>query len=273
MPGVRGPVPVPLKENGRDLTQQILDALDEKSTLQSEEQFPETPQAVIKSALDRLASRSMISYDTQNAENVVLEKEGLEIASNGSHEYIVWKAVKEAGKIAIKELPTVAGNSAKFGQGGAMKNKWIKKDGGDLIAVENEVKDETQLLLLSIQETKTLKEPKVLADLKKRKLVRVEKVQTYQIRKGDKFAKEMPVEHTDLTADMLADGSWESASYKPYNFNALGASQSPGSLHPLNKVRSEFRQIFFNQGKPIAQSPNPRQLQHFGNLEVLNSPR
>lgn len=251
MPGVRGPVPVPLKENGRDLTQQILDVLDEKSSFKSDEQFADISQIPLKAAIDRLSSRGMVVYETQNAENVVLEKEGLEIASNGSHEYNVWKAVKEAGKIAIKELSTVAGNSARFGQGGAMKNKWIKKEADCLVAIEQEVEDETKNLLLSIQETKRLQNPKLLADLKKRKLVKVEKAQTYTVTKGPKFAKEMPVEHTDLTADMLADGSWETANYKPYNFNALGASQSPGALHPLNKVREEFRRIFFNQGKPI----------------------
>ena len=28
---------------------------------------------------------------------------------------------------------------------------------------------------------------------------------------------------------------------EPYNFNALGADQHAGALHPLNKVRHEFR--------------------------------
>lgn len=94
----------------------------------------------------------------------------------------------------------------------------MKKEGDSLVAVEQEVEDETKDLLLSIQETKSLKNPKLLADLKKRKLVKVEKVQTYTVTKGAKFAKEMPVEHTDLTADMLADGSWETA-VSTHSFN------------------------------------------------------
>lgn len=97
-----------------------------------------------------------------------------------------------------------------------------------MVPIEQEVEDETRDLLLSIQETKSLKNVKLLADLRKRKLVKVEKAATYEVSKGPKFAKEMPVEHTDLTAEMLADGSWETANYKPYNFNALGASQNPG---------------------------------------------
>jgi len=134
------------------------------------------------------------------------------------------------------------------GSGNAFKNKWIKKDGDSLVLVKDEIKDVTRDLLKEVQETKTLSDAKILADLKKRKLVTLTKVIAYTVTKGPKYAKEMPVEVTDLTADMLASGAWETTNFKPYNFNALGASQDAGALHPLNKVRQEFRNIFFNQG-------------------------
>lgn len=35
---------------------------------------------------------------------------------------------------------------------------------------------------------------------------------------------------------------------EPYNFEALGADQHAGALHPLGKVRQEFRNIFFEMG-------------------------
>lgn len=47
---------------------------------------------------------------------------------------------------------------------------------------------------------------------------------------------------------MMATGSWKTATFKPYNFRALGAKTQAGSLHPLNKVRAEVRQIFFEMG-------------------------
>ena len=111
-----------------------------------------------------------------------------------------------------------------------------------------EVEDSTRNLLQKIQETKSLEDSKVLADLKKRKLVTLSKVISYAVTKGPKYAKEIPVEVTDLTVEMLQSGEWETANFKPYNFNALGASQNSGALHPLNKVRTEFRNIFFSQG-------------------------
>jgi len=55
-------------------------------------------------------------------------------------------------------------------------------------------------------------------------------------------------EETDLTVDMLASGAWKTATFKPYNFKALGADQHAGALHPLNKVRQEFRSIFWELG-------------------------
>ena len=116
--------------------------------------------------------------------------------------------------------------AASVGQGNGFKNKWIKKDGSDIVLLD----------------------AKMLAQLKKKKLVTVTKVITYTITKGPKYAKEIPVEHTDLTVELLANDAWKTANFKPYNFAALGANQESGALHPLNKVRQEFRNIFFSQG-------------------------
>ena len=98
-------MPVPLETQNRDLTQDILDLLDTKQPLQTNEDFPAISQAVIKAALDRLASRSMVEYKSLDSEQIVLTPEAEGIVEHGSHEFKVWKAVKDAGKIAIKELP------------------------------------------------------------------------------------------------------------------------------------------------------------------------
>ena len=43
-------------------------------------------------------------------------------------------------------------------------------------------------------------------------------------------------------------GDWKTASFKKYNFEAAGVPPHCGHLHPLLKVRDEFRQIFFELG-------------------------
>lgn len=105
MPGTRGPVPVPLRDGSRDLTQQLLEALDRQPELQTSKDFGDVPQAEIKAALDRLASRQMVQYDTSDSEQVLLTAEGKMICDQGSHEYKVWDAVRKRGKLGIKELP------------------------------------------------------------------------------------------------------------------------------------------------------------------------
>lgn len=105
MPGQRGPVPVPLNNGSRDLTLDILETLEHTDPIQSSTTFPDVPQAEIKAALDRLKSRLMVQYDTADSEVVVLTTEGKQIADEGSHEYKVWKVVKDSGKVSLKELP------------------------------------------------------------------------------------------------------------------------------------------------------------------------
>jgi phenylalanyl-tRNA synthetase alpha chain len=117
-----------------------------------------------------------------------------------------------------------------------------------LVLLEQDVEDRAKEFLQKVKETKSTPDAKSLAELKKRKLVTTGKEFNYVVRKGPKYAREMKHEATDLTADMLANNTWEKEEFKPYNFKALGAAESTGALHPLNKVRAELRQIFFNQG-------------------------
>ena len=117
-----------------------------------------------------------------------------------------------------------------------------------LVSLVDSPQDSTRKALQSVQETKAISDSKQLADFKKRKLVLVTKIIHYSVQKGPKYAKEIPVEVTDLTPEMLESGSWKTANFKPYNFAAKGGVQNAGALHPLNKVREEFRKIFFHQG-------------------------
>jgi phenylalanyl-tRNA synthetase alpha chain len=112
-----------------DLTTRILHALDHKEPLNSAE-FPFVKAADIKSALDRLGSRSMITYETIDREEPVLEAEGHEITANGSHEARVFEALQKAMEgLTMAELEKAVGdkNIVKVGQMRAFKSKWIAK--------------------------------------------------------------------------------------------------------------------------------------------------
>lgn len=73
----------------------------------------------------------------------------------------------------------------------------------DLMQVKS-VEDTTREQLKIIAETKTHPDPKIIADLKKRKLVKLQKVISFKISKGPEFALKIVTQETDLTADMLA---------------------------------------------------------------------
>lgn len=102
MPGQRGPVPVPVQANGGDLTLQILETLESQDPLQTQDAFPTSTQIEIKAALDRLASRHMVVYETKDTEQAILTDEGQQIADEGSHEYKVWDAVKSNRRLSLK---------------------------------------------------------------------------------------------------------------------------------------------------------------------------
>ena len=258
-----------------DLTAPVLEALSASDApILSNEAFPSTPSLNVKSALDRLGSREMIKYETKEKEVLALTPEGQEIATNGSHEAKVFDAVLKAlDGLKIADLPGIVGEkNAKIAQGNAMKRKWVKLESGLLRPAQESIVDETRENLLTVQRTQTLPDAKALNDLKKRKLIIVSKDIHFIISKGPKYAREFVKEETDLTFEMLNSGSWKTANFKPYNFNAKGTPAVTGALHPLNKVRSEFRNIFFEMG--FEEMPTNRYVETgFWNFDALFVPQ
>ncbi|KAF2859419.1 hypothetical protein K470DRAFT_271591 [Piedraia hortae CBS 480.64] len=231
----------------RNLSAEILAAVKDGAAIRTDEYFPSVPQPQVKAALDRLAARQMIEYETRDKDEVILTPEGNQIASEGSHEFKVWELVTQAGRLSLNDA-VLSTPSAKVGQGKAFGLKWIKKDGNGLVPSAENVRDSTRETLQYVSQHGAFEDPKLQKEYQKRKLVTTQKVIAYDARRGPKWAAEIPREVTDLTAEMLMDGSWKTANFKPYNFNALGEPQPSGALHPLNKVRKEFRRIFLDLG-------------------------
>lgn len=258
-----------------DLTSQVLEALSKTDgSILTADVFPSVDFTTTKSALDRLGSREMITYRQIDREEAALTPEAQGIAAEGSHEAKVFEAVRQAiDGLKIADLPGIVGKeSAKVGQGKAFKEGWIKKDKDLLKATATEIRDASREQLQTIQQTRTYPDPKVLLDLRKRKLIMMQKVISFEVNKGPKFALEFVREETDLTADMLATGAWKTVNLKPYNFKAMGAQTPTGALHPLNKVRHEFRQIFFEMG--FEEMPTNRYVETgFWNFDALFVPQ
>ncbi|KAL9617950.1 MAG: hypothetical protein Q9160_007316 [Pyrenula sp. 1 TL-2023] len=159
------------------LTSEILQALSKADSVMSVDTFPHTPFGSLKAALDRLSARSMLVYEQVEREEAILEYEAENIVSNRSHEARVFEAVRKAqGGLTIRVL-------------------------------EREI-DDPNVTKLSQGKTHS---SDILANLKKRKLMKMQKFISFRIKKGPKYAMKLVKEETDLSHEMLASGSWKSA--------------------------------------------------------------
>lgn len=84
--------------------------------------------------------------------------------------------------------------------------------------------------------------------LKQRKLVSLVTRKSLKVIRGDGYAPKRVKKAADLTKEMLETGAWKTTTFKPYNFVTLGEKVGGGYLHPLLKVRAEFRKILMEMG-------------------------
>ncbi|KAJ3313077.1 hypothetical protein HDV04_002394 [Boothiomyces sp. JEL0838] len=224
--------------------------------------------------LNALKSREMVEYESLVTEKWELTAEGKEISETGSHEARVFNAIPAGSEgISIPEITKIVGNAAKFGQGAAFKAKWISKTStGNIVRAVDSITDQSQIDLTLIKNTGAHPDASVIAALKKRKLISPLKVTFYKVTKGIKFSTVIVKEETDITAEMLLSGAWKNATFKKYNFEAVGAPPSRGHLHPLLKVRDEFKQIFFEMG--FSEMPTNKYVESsFWNFDALFQPQ
>ncbi|KAJ1675114.1 Phenylalanyl-tRNA synthetase, beta subunit, cytoplasmic, partial [Spiromyces aspiralis] len=203
----------------------------------------------VEGVLKSLESRDMITYQRVEKDVWTLTSEGEEIVANGSHEARVFNfipATKEG--VSLIELQKHFGKIAAIGQGKAFKNKWIKKQGSNLVRLVDSIEDTVQKDLEQLKKDPTKLDKLALKELKSRKLVEPKKNVSFSVGKGPNFSLEVKKQATDLTLEMLQSGSWKDLEFKKYNFDAEGIPPTGGHLHPLLKVREEFRQIFFEMG-------------------------
>ena len=194
----------------------------------------------------------MIQTQMETVKRWNLTKEGESVAVRGSHEAVVWDLLGEAG-LEQAQLMKAAGEAGKVGFSKALSAGWIliDKSGGKPLVkrkverIDDVIKKNLNIILAGSQGDVSDKEKQ---EYKKRKLIQEVTEKSYILSKGDNFSLNISKAETELTPEMIASGSWKTANFKSYNFNALGISPPGGCLHPLLKVRAEYRQIFLEMG-------------------------
>ncbi|VDM40667.1 unnamed protein product [Toxocara canis] len=260
-----------------DLPQLLLNRLDTDGpfdTLQLAAQLGVDHQKVIGAVKSLLNNEGLILTEDRSLKRVELSEEGKVMAENGSHEANVFRLVGENG---IEQAEVMKQPFGKIGLSKALAAGWVTvdKSGGSVRLMRKvaSIEDVVQKQLKSVAEGKECEiPPKALQDIKKRKLIMEVNVKSYFVKKGPSFATVIDKPELDLTPEMITSGSWKSKAFKKYNFNALGVMPAGGHLHPLMKVRSEFRQIFFQMG--FTEMPTNRYVESsFWNFDALFQPQ
>ncbi|XP_016942010.2 phenylalanine--tRNA ligase alpha subunit [Drosophila suzukii] len=262
-----------------DLTERILQQLetaDKVDTLDLAAQFAEDHQKIVGALKSIQAHGELVTAETATHKSLGLTDEGRAVVEHGSHEALVYAAVPPEG-IAQAALMAAGGPNAKVGFSKAMSHGWILVDKSvspPLVRRKvDTITDVVRNQLQQVAEGKGDQLPaKEVADFKKRKLLQETTTKSFVLARGPEFATTLTKLETDLTVEMLASGLWDQLKFKAYNFDALGAPPTRGHLHPLLKVRTEFRQIFLEMG--FSEMPTNNYVESsFWNFDALYQPQ
>lgn len=221
----------------------------------------------------------VILSDIPNTAYTLTSEGASYVEANASPEAQVFKAVADAHAAGtpatVASLKEGLGSVADIGFKQAMQQKWVmvdKSGGAPVMVPKVDMVEDTALHMLKAVESGKELDSKSAAALAKRKLVSAKKWSTWRVEKGPQFALERKKQATDLTSEMIKSGAWREESFKAYNFDALGLAPAGGYLHPLLKVRTQFRKIFTNMG--FEEMPTNNYVESsFWNFDALFQPQ
>eukprot|EP00030_Apusomonadida_sp_AF-17_P000667 a175626_546.p1 GENE.a175626_546~~a175626_546.p1 ORF type:complete len:520 (-),score=231.03 a175626_546:54-1589(-) len=231
----------------------VLGSLANETTIESSRRWAETQgfnHDDVDRAIKSLASLGYIAYEVGNVQSLALSDEGVQYAEAGTPEAQLYHAIPADGELpqasdAFKALGAVG----KLGLGKAKSAGWIAIRDGKLVRAVPQIDDAVAAQLRAVRANGGVDLDAAAAkELKSRKLVVPVKSQFYIVSRGAGYRPALVAQATDLSAKMLATGEWATASFKPFNFNARGRPMGAGLLHPLLKVRTQFREIFLELG-------------------------
>uniref|UniRef100_A0A6M2DTV0 phenylalanine--tRNA ligase n=1 Tax=Xenopsylla cheopis TaxID=163159 RepID=A0A6M2DTV0_XENCH len=262
-----------------DLIENLLNYVNEHdgvNTLDLVSAFGVDHQKIVGALKSIEATGNVLSTKSVTTTVWELTEEGKMIAENGSHEANLYKSISNEG---VKQPDLMKIPNSKIGFSKAMSLGWIliDKSGGVPIVKKrvDSITDVTQQHLQSIlsgnfDDSSVPHNMKI--EYKKRKLMQEIQIKSFLLSKGEEFRTSICKNEADLTVEMLVGDLWKNLNFKPYNFNALGYSPDSGHLHPLLKVRSEFRQIFLEMG--FSEMPTNNYVESsFWNFDSLFQPQ
>lgn len=257
-----------------ELQAQVLEYLDKNDTIANSLEFLKNPSDhdTLVGILSSLVAHSYIIRKPMKQLKITLTKEGENYRDNGSPEAQVHAFIGE-GITKASLFKSKLAKVAKIGFSQCMKHKWAKIDKatGLIHTSVEKIEDTVQVNLQKISQNETIGKSE-MDPLKKRKLITTKTFSVWKITKGPKFSTELKKPEGDLTTEMIRNGSWETLEFKDYDFQTKGDMPTIGCLHPLQKVRFQFRQILLEMG--FEEMPTFRFVESsFWNFDALFQPQ
>ncbi|KYM94525.1 PREDICTED: phenylalanine--tRNA ligase alpha subunit isoform X2 [Cyphomyrmex costatus] len=255
------------------LTDRILEYLNahgETNSLDLADIFQEDHQKIIGAIKSLETVDDLITVKPISQKRWEITEEGKYVIEHGSHEATVYNAIPDEGIPQAKLIKSCP--YAKVGFSKAMVAGWIELDkSGNVPTVRKKAPSIIDIIQIHLKNLSNVPE-NVKAEYKKRKLLQEVVIKIMHLGKGPNFSMKIEKLEADLTSDLLVNGAWKDKKFKPYNFDALGASLQIGHLHPLLKVRHEFRKIFLEMG--FTEMPTNNYVESsFWNFDALFQPQ
>jgi phenylalanyl-tRNA synthetase alpha chain len=214
----------------------------------------------------------------------VLNDQSRAVLSRGSAEMQLMQIVaKHADGVAKSQLESELGAAVvREAWSACMKNRWLaivdKKlgvvrcaDSVDVGALVDNVREQLARVESDLGRREALSAGEKQA-LKRRKLIGEREYNVYALSRGAQFTLDLPRPIGELTAELVESGEWRSRPMKDYNLVALGVTPDGGHLHPLLKVRTQYRQIFLEMG--FEEMPTAQYVENgFWNFDALFQPQ
>lgn len=214
----------------------------------------------VVSALKSLEAKGYLTLTQNSISKFVVTDEGRRYAAEGTPEFKILKhlATKPGLTAERAEVEALLKDEFKIGLSNGVKRLFkLEKTAMVSLYELDKMPDDVEGLTLhrlnnsvyfdGIYEAEANSD--WLKKLKKRQLVEVKTLTYYLMKKGPNFAEKVVTLKADLTAEDLAKETWKTeAGFKGLNLQAKGKQPPTGGLHPLLKMRTEFRQILLEMG-------------------------
>lgn len=236
-------------------------------------------QSLVMAGAVTLRDRGLVALDEVAEEELELTEEGRAAAAAFPERAALRAIIAAGGSIAFTELPQLLGRPDVRSEVKWLTRKgWCVREAGLLVvsstgmsAVESRGPDEllverllalggaageSELARAGIDTAAALELLRGRTEFIRRRR-RVRRMITLTAAGAELKAGgiEPAVELTQLTPEIIADGSWRNAVFKRYDVGLAAAPRWPGKEHPLQRVIGEIRRAFLEMGFEEVESP------------------